>query len=199
MSDPVGLRPEERADFEAVLHLALSTPDIRSALRADPTGGAAARLRVRALADADEITTAAHREYQAYLTCLFLNASAEETEAGAESESLPALAVLTPLVAGPSAAVLLLLGYVLQLADAQGTLPGSLVTAGWVLGTIAGLSALVGLVALLGSAVLGCGPSAHSARLEQARLDWQRALLERGLLPHLRRYVGEDPALRSVR
>lgn len=203
MSDPVGLRPEERADFEAVLHLALSTPDIRSALRADPTGGAAARLRVRALADADEITTAAHREYQAYLTCLFLNASAEETEDGAEDGaedgSLPALAVLTPLVAGPSAAVLLLLGYALQLADAQGTLPASLVTAGWVLGTVAGLSALVGLVALLGSAVLGRGPSAHSARLEQARLDWQRALLERGLLPRLRRYVGEDPALRSVR
>nr|WP_240982343.1 hypothetical protein [Streptomyces sp. S3(2020)] len=181
------------------MHLALSTPDIRSALRADPTGGAAARLRVRALTDADEITTAAHREYHAYLTCLFLNASAEETEGGAGAGALPTLAVLTPLVAGPSAAVLLLLGYVLQLADVQGTLPGALVTAGWVLGTVAGLSAFVGLLALLGSTALGRGPSAHAARLEQARLDWQRALLERGLLPHLRRYVAEDPALRPVR
>ncbi|MFJ4791071.1 hypothetical protein [Streptomyces sp. NPDC088794] len=199
MSNPAGLRPEDRADFEAVLHLALSTPDIRSALRADPTGGATARLRLRALADADEIATAAQGEYHAYLTRLFLNASAEETKDGANAGLLPALAVLTPLVAGPSGAVLFVLGYVLRLADARGTLPGSLVTVGWILGLVAALSALVALVSLLGAAVLGRGGSAHSARLEQARLNWQQALLERGVLPHLRRYIGEDLALRPTR
>lgn len=40
VSDPAGLRPEDRAGFEAVLHLALHTADILSALRADRTGGA---------------------------------------------------------------------------------------------------------------------------------------------------------------
>ncbi|GAB2972032.1 hypothetical protein GCM10023080_040040 [Streptomyces pseudoechinosporeus] len=50
MAHPSGLRPQDRADFEAVLHLALNTPDILSALRADPTGRAATRLRLRALA-----------------------------------------------------------------------------------------------------------------------------------------------------
>ncbi|MFJ8948376.1 hypothetical protein ACIRG4_35025 [Streptomyces sp. NPDC102395] len=199
MSEPVGLRPENRADFEAVLHLALGTPDIRSALRTDPTGGATARLRLRALAHADEIATAAQGEYHAYLTRLFLNASAEETKDGADAGLLSALAVLTPLVAGPSAAVLLVLGYMLQLVGVHGTLPSSLVTAGWILGLVAALSALVALVALLGAAVLGRGSSVHSARLEQARLDWQQALLERGLLPHLRQHIGEDPALRPTR
>ncbi|MFF3847732.1 hypothetical protein [Streptomyces sp. NPDC002328] len=198
MSNAAGLRPEDRADFEAVLQLALCTTDIRSALRADPTGEFATRLRARALADADEIATAAQGAYDVYLTRLALNTSTtRETEDASEPGSLlPALAVLTPLVSASSAAVLLVLGYVLQLAAVRGTLPGSLVTAGWILGLVAALSALVALVAVVGAAAFGRGGSAHSARLEQARQDWQRALLERGLLPYLRRCIAEDWALK---
>ncbi|MEU8990829.1 hypothetical protein AB0C98_31210 [Streptomyces sp. NPDC048558] len=197
MSDSSGLRPEDRADFEAVLHLALNSPDILSALRADPTARAAARLRIRALADADKITAAAHSEYRTYLTRLALNASAEETTARrpAATRLLAALAVLTPPVAASSAAVLLVLGHLLQLADVRGTLPGSLITAGWILALVAALSTLIALAALLSTAIRGRDPSAYPARLEQARMDWQQALLERGLLPHLRRYLGEDPSL----
>lgn len=54
MADPLGLRPEDRADFEAVPQLALNTPALPSALRAAPTGRAVTRLRLRALADAHE-------------------------------------------------------------------------------------------------------------------------------------------------
>ncbi|MER5215309.1 hypothetical protein ABT063_33370 [Streptomyces sp. NPDC002838] len=192
MADPSGLRPQDRADFEAVLQLALNTPDILGALRADPTGRAATRLR--ALADADEITAAAYGEYRTYLTCP--TASAEETTPRRPAAGLvTALAVLTPPVAASSAAVLLLLGYLLQLTDVRGTLPGSLIAAGWILTLIAALSALIALTTLLGTAIRGRGASTHPARLEQARLDWQQALLERGILPHLRRSIGEDPLL----
>lgn len=200
MADPSGLRPQDRADFEAVLHLALNTPDILSALRTDPTGRAAARLRLRALADTGEITAAAYGEYRTYLTCLAPNASAEETtpRRPVGTGLVAALAVLTPPVAASSAAVLLVLGYLLQLTDVRGTLPGSLITAGWILTLVAALSTLIALAALLGTVIRGRGTSAHPARLEQARLDWQQALLERGVLPHLRRHLGEDPSLHSA-
>ncbi|WP_411147465.1 hypothetical protein [Streptomyces sp. A30] len=98
MAGRSGLRPQDRADFEAVLHLALNTPDILGALRADPTGRAATRLRLRALADADEITAAAYGEYRTYLTCSTSNASAEETTLR------PAGAGTAGLAAGPAGA-----------------------------------------------------------------------------------------------
>lgn len=98
-------------------------------------------------------------------------------------------------MAASSAAVLLVLGYLLQLTDVRGTLPGSLITAGWILTLVAALSTLVALAALLCTAICGRGTPAHHARLEQARLDWQQALLEHGMLPHLRRHLGENPPL----
>ncbi|MEU1306868.1 hypothetical protein ABZ443_45260, partial [Streptomyces shenzhenensis] len=66
MSGVPGLGPGDRADFEQVLRAALETAEIRSALGADPTGGAAARLRAWALAADPEIAAAAPDEYRAY-------------------------------------------------------------------------------------------------------------------------------------
>ncbi|WP_039931871.1 hypothetical protein [Streptomyces viridochromogenes] len=187
MTDPSRLRPEDRADFEAVLHLALSNGDIRGALRADPTGGASARLRAHALTHADEITAAAGEPYRTYLT---VRASARKDAARpiGSGSLLPALAVLTPLVAATSAGALLLLGFLLQVSGAPGPLPGSLVAAGWTLALVAAVSGLLALCALLRSALGGRGvPTA--GRVEQARLSWRQALLDRGMLPHLRRHL----------
>jgi hypothetical protein len=194
VTDPFRLRPEDRADFEAILHLALNTQDIRNAVRADPTGRAAVRLRILALGDADEIAVAARDEYRRYLA---LDAPVRENipRHPTDGSVLPAVAVLTSLVAGSSAAALLVLGYLLQLADVQRALPGSLVTAGWVLGLIAAVSALTALSGLLITAIREGGASAHPARLEQTRLEWQQALLTYGMLPALRRYISEDPSL----
>jgi hypothetical protein len=192
VADPSHLRPGDRADFEAVLQLALSTPDIRSALLADPTGRAAVRMRARALEDADEIAATARNEYRTYLA-QHAPARQNPPRRPADSSLWPALAVLTPSVSACSAAVLLVLGYLLQLAHVQGTLPGSLVTAGWILALVAAASTLIALAALLSAAIRGRGGSAQAARREQARLAWQQTLLERGMLPHLRQYIGEDP------
>ncbi|MDW8808633.1 hypothetical protein P1P68_28535 [Streptomyces scabiei] len=205
---PTGLRPEDRTDFEAVLSRALDTPDIRDALRADPSGVAERRLRVRASADADTIVAAAWGEYGAYRAAL---ASAPDAPDGAEPGAdgwtgrtarrtadaglLPLLAVLTPSLAACSAAVVLVLGGLLRLLGVRGTLPGSLLAAGWTLALFAATSALLALAALFRTALRGPGDPAGPARTEQARLVWQQALLHRGMLPHLRRCLREDPSL----
>lgn len=197
MADPLRLRPEDRPDFEAVLHLALGAADIQEAQRADPTGRVTARLRLLALGDADEVAAAARAEYGTYLT-LRTSAQPGPPPRPAAGSLLPALAVLTPLVAASSAAVLLVLGHLLRLSDAESALPGSLVTAGWVLTLIAGTSALLAFAALLRTAIRGGDGPAHSARLRQARLEWHQALLNRGVLPHLRRHLREDPSVRRT-
>ncbi|MBR8640118.1 hypothetical protein KEF29_14485 [Streptomyces tuirus] len=191
MADPSRLRPEDRADFEAVLHLALSTADIRDALRTDPTGRASVRLRAHVLAHADDITAAAGEPYRTYLTVRAAARQDAWRPAGSGS-LLPALAVLTPLVAATSAGALLLLGCLLQIGDAPGPLPGSLVSAGWTLALVAAVSGLLSLGALLRSA-LGRRGAPTAGRVEQARLAWRQALLDRGMLPHLRRHLAPRP------
>ncbi|MDX2536114.1 hypothetical protein [Streptomyces scabiei] len=208
---PTGLRPEDRTDFEAALCRALDTPDIRDALRADTGGVAERRLRVRASADADTIVAAASGEYRAYLAALASGTdgpdalNGEEPGAGgwtgrtarrtADAGLLPLLAVLTPSLAACSAAVVLVLGGLLRLLGVRGTLPGSLLAAGWTLALFAATSALLALAALFRTALRGPGDPAGPARTEQARLVWQQALLHRGMLPHLRRCLREDPSL----
>ncbi len=196
MTVPFRLRRQDRPDFEAVLYLALNTPDIRSALGADPTSRTSARLRLRALTDADEIAAASQDEYATYLA---LHAPAHESgdDRPASSSVLSALAVLTPAVAATAAAALLVLGYTLQLAHVQSSLAGSLVTTGWILALIGAVSALIALVAVLTQAVRRQGGPARPARVEQARLEWQRALLAQGMLPRLRHYLSETPFHRA--
>ncbi|MCX4862268.1 hypothetical protein OG426_09185 [Streptomyces canus] len=190
MTAPFRLRPEDRPDFEAVLHLALNTSDIRTALAADPTGRKAARLRLRALTAADEIATAARDEYDTYIA-LHDPAHENDEDRPADNSLLPALAVPTPAVAGTSAAVLLVLGYVLRLTDAQRSLAASLITSGWILALIAAVGTLIAFAALLTHAVRRQGGPRQPARLEQARLKWQQALLTQGMLPRLRHYMSE--------
>lgn len=197
VTGPPRLYPEDRADFQAVLHLALSTPDIRSALNADPNGQAATRLRATALQAANDITAAARDEYQQYVT-MRAAVRGGPRRPGADGTILSALMVLTPPVAATSAAALLVLGYLLQLADMQGTLPGSLVTAGWVLGLLAAAGALIAFAALLHTEMRRRSDPPHADRLEQTRLNWQQALLDRGMLPHLRQCMRQDPLLQAA-
>ncbi|MCK8437352.1 hypothetical protein G3I77_31445 [Streptomyces sp. D2-8] len=150
MTDPSHLRPDDRADFEAVLRHAPGTADIRRALGADPTGPAAAHLRAHA--HADDIAAAAEEPYRSGLAVR--RAARYEARGPLGPGRLPpALAVLTPLVAITSAAALLLTGGLLRVADAVGPLPGSLVAAGWTLALVAAVTGLVPLAALLRTAL----------------------------------------------
>ncbi|MDX3839183.1 hypothetical protein ACSCB1_32525 [Streptomyces europaeiscabiei] len=101
----------------------------------------------------------------------------------ADAESLSVVAVLTPSLAACSAAVVLALGHLLQLGGARGTLPGSLVAAGWTLALFAAASALPTIAAPCRTALRGPGDPARPARPEQAQLVWQQALLRRRHAP----------------
>ncbi|MFD5340450.1 hypothetical protein [Streptomyces hawaiiensis] len=192
MADLSRLRPDDRADFDAVLRHALGTADIRGALGADPTGRAAAHLRAHALAHADDIAAAADEPYRSYLAVRRAARREARGPLGA-GNLLTALAVLTPLVAGTSAAALLLIGGLLHVADALGPLPGSLVAAGWTLALVAAVTGLVTLAALLHTALRRRGAPPAAGQVEHARLVWRQELLDRGMLPHLRRHLVPRP------
>ncbi|MDW4911026.1 hypothetical protein RB628_38360 [Streptomyces sp. ADMS] len=72
-------------------------------------------------------------------------------------------------------------------------MPTSRVTAGWVLALVAVLSAAVALAAPPRTAMSEHGGPPAPERVEQARLSWQRTLLDRGMVPHLRRHVAAGP------
>ncbi|MGW0737178.1 hypothetical protein [Streptomyces sp. NPDC002851] len=201
------LRPEDRGDFELVLHLALDAADIRDLLPPEPSAPTLAQVRSRALAAADEITAAAQSEYRAYL-----RARAATAAQPASSEPLtrppttwgawcgprpgvallPALAVLAPLISAAAAAILLLLGYALRLTGAEADLAAPLITAGWISAALAAAGAVIGVTALLLSAQRRRTTDSttrirlYTADAEQAREAWRQALLERGMLPYLR-------------
>ncbi len=187
MAEPSRLCPEDRADFTAVPHPALSTADFHGALGADPTDRAAVCLRAHALAHADDITTAAGEPCHA---CLAARRAArhEARRPLGTGSPLPALAVLTPLVAATSAGALLLLGGMLHVADAPGSLPASLVTAGWTLALVAAVTGLLTLAGPLPTALRRRG-APTAGRVEHARPARRQALLGLGMLPHLRRHL----------
>lgn len=196
MNEPVRLEAVDQADFERALHQALDTPGVRAALGHPSAPVTAEQLRTRAWAAADVITAEASAEYTALL---HLRATAE-TPASATGTAggrglLGALAVLTPLVSATAAVIFLLLGYGIQLAGAQQPLADTLIGAGW---TAAAVAALAVLTAAAAVAIAAGGTAPHPAprtprtetpALAQAHEAWRRALLERGLLPFLRRQL----------
>lgn len=196
-----GIWPQDRADFVDLLHRALDDRDVRDALRADPSGESALRLRARALAAADEIAAAADEEYRVYLA---VRATAREPRSSAGSAGSTGwllLAVLAPSVSAAAGVVLLLIGYGVGLWGPAPEFAASVRTAGWLLTGFAAVTAAAGLLALLVTAVRGQGPRrplrstvADAADAEAARQRWRRALLERGLRPYLRRHLPDTPA-----
>nr|WP_247223600.1 hypothetical protein [Streptomyces sp. LBUM 1486] len=158
-------------------------PDIRDALRADTGGVAERRLRVRASADADTIVAAASGEYRAYLAALASGTDGPDALNGEEpgraagqgarrggppTPGCCAAGGAHPSLAACSAAVVLVLGGLLRLLGVRGTLPGSLLAAGWTLALFAATSALLALAALFRTALRGPairrGPPGRSRR-----------------------------------
>ncbi|MEU1306395.1 hypothetical protein [Streptomyces shenzhenensis] len=108
--------------------------------------------------------------------------------------------MLLPLISAVSAAVLLLIGYGLLLTGTALGFAGSVRSAGWVLAVVAVAAAAVGLPALpravpdrAGEPDGARGP-VSAADVARARRRWHRALLERGVLPYLRRRLPDSLA-----
>ncbi|MEU9451879.1 hypothetical protein [Streptomyces sp. NPDC048277] len=190
MKGTSGLRPEDRADFEEAVRLALAAADIRSALYADPSGRAAGLLRDWALAARDEISAAAADEYREYL-------AARRTPHGRPRAGggmvWPMLAVLTPLISAGAGTALLLVGFGLRVAGAATEFAASVLLAGWVLAVTAVVAGAAGLGALLWTALRGGERRpGRGADAYRARERWRQVLLERGVLPYLRRRLAES-------
>src|SRR5690606_23416440 len=117
--------------------------------------------------------------------------------ATASNGLLAALAVLTPLLSAAAAAIFLLLGYGPRLADAQQPLAIALIRVGWVAGAIAVLAAAAASTGLVITAARHRATPRHprpdTAALAQAHTAWRQALLERALLPFLRRQLHQSP------
>lgn len=203
MNEPGRLEAVDQADFEHALHAALGDPDIREALQQPTAQVTAEQLRARALAAADTIAAEAATEY----TALRRLRVADPDPAGRPRQPAPAtagkglaaaLVVLTPVLSAAAAATFLLLGYGLQLAGVQQPLAIALIRASWVAGAVAMLAAAAAIIALMVTAArhraTSRRPQPDTASLAQAHAAWRQALLERGLLPFLRRELHQPPA-----
>ncbi|MBI0294183.1 hypothetical protein JBE04_06730 [Streptomyces sp. PRKS01-29] len=202
MTGAPGLQPEDRPDFERVLRQALNTPEIRRALRQHSSSDDAEteRLRSEALAESAAITAAAAPEYDAYLRQRATTAPSvappdrigpARAATGGMRGLLPAVAVLTPVLGAAATAVFLLLGYVVSVSASGRELGDQLLTAGKSAAVVTAVTTVIGVTWLLITASRHRSSSTDSTpntsrATAAAREAWQRALLERGILPFLR-------------
>ncbi|MEU8626028.1 hypothetical protein [Streptomyces sp. NPDC048669] len=204
MDGPGQVQPRDRIHFERVLDQALNSPSVREALSRADGAVNAEQLRTRALAASTGIAAAADAEYHGLLqvrgradTSGGVRPSAGGSS-GFRSGLMTALVVLTPSVVAVAAALFLLLGYGLRLSGAQPHLADGLVTAGWTAALVAAAAALAGIIAMIVAASRNRSTSydAYSGderpEVVQERERWQRALLERGMVPFLHHGVRES-------
>ncbi|MFD0400017.1 hypothetical protein ACFVHI_18300 [Kitasatospora sp. NPDC127121] len=201
MDRPLRLPQQDRADFETELGRALAGSQVRAALRAvGDEGPGVERLRRCARENAEFVLAAAAPEYERYAA---LRADQDAVarlpvdEPGRQRVSgwWGVLGVIVPIIAGVAAAILLLLGYALGLADDAEVLGHALVGAGWVAAGVAAVSLLVGGLGLLGAAsrsrsAESGGEAGVLGELGLARDAWRSALAERGLVPFLLAQAG---------
>ncbi|MFI1334028.1 hypothetical protein ACH4U7_28775 [Streptomyces sp. NPDC020845] len=206
---PQALDAADRPDFEQVLHQALNTPEIRTALRnGSAEGPDLEELRSQALADAASIAVAAATEYGAYvrqrapaLPDATAGGPAVSGDRPADGSGvgpgpggqglLPALAVLTPVLATVATVVFLLLGHTLGLSASQHRMADTLLTAAHTTAVIAAVTTAAGAIWLFTTAVRHRATPVdraerHRDGIAAARDAWRLALLERGVLPYLR-------------
>ncbi|MFB4194076.1 hypothetical protein [Streptomyces carpaticus] len=193
--------PEDRAEFERVLDEAL-----RSARLGNGAGGPAAVRRVRhaALEARPRLTAAATDEYHRYVRLREqLRAGAGQLDERERSGggNLAVVSVLIPVLAGIAAVVFLLVGYLMGLSDNEAGVARSMRDIGWLFALFAAFGLLLAVAGLVitaarngsASAVRAGEREAGRGRLAgdvaEAREDWRRALMERGIAPFLREAV----------
>ncbi len=193
--------PEDRAEFERVLDEAL-----RSARLGNGAGGTDAVRRVRraALEARPQLTAAAGDEYHRYVRLREqLRAGAGQPDGRERSGggNLAVVSVLIPVLAGIAAVVFLLVGYVMGLSDNEAGVARSMRDIGWLFALFAAFGLLLAVAGLVitaarngsASAIRAGEQDAGRGRLAgdvaEAREDWRRALVERGIAPYLRQAV----------
>ncbi|WP_030905308.1 DUF6247 family protein [Streptomyces sp. NRRL F-5126] len=115
---------------------------------------------------------------------------------------LAVVAVLVPVLAAIAAVIFLLAGYLLQAVGPAHALAGALIAFGWFFASVMALGILAGGIGLVITALRNGSTQIRSAdearRLAQARDEWRAALLDRGIVPYLRRALREADASAPV-
>ncbi|MFJ2743096.1 hypothetical protein ACIO3O_25920 [Streptomyces sp. NPDC087440] len=212
MNSAPHLLAEDRPEFERTLDEALRTAHERPELAAEGGRLNSEQLRTAALNAREIINGHALTEYDHYvkvrgelrapslpaatLLAPGVGENAEATGAGA----IAVVAVLTPVLAGIAAVVLLLVGFSLRMLNPPPAIADALLTAGWVFGALTAAGLLGAAVGLLftalrnGSTAFQVGHrDASTEEVDRARDAWKEALLERGIVPFLREALAKPP------
>ncbi|WP_329456923.1 hypothetical protein [Streptomyces sp. NBC_01497] len=112
---------------------------------------------------------------------------------------LAVIAVLVPVLAAIAAVIFLLAGYLLKALGPTPPLADALIAFGWFFASVMALGILAAGVGLLITAVRNGSTQIRSPgtatgepnELADAREEWRTALLERGIVPYLRRTLRE--------
>ncbi|MDG4857196.1 hypothetical protein P8605_03335 [Streptomyces sp. T-3] len=227
MNSAPHLLNEDRQEYERILDEALRSAPSRPDLAAVGVRLNAEQLRTMALNATSLITAAAATEYQHYVkareelreparpTASVPDSSTSTSESGTSSVSglaatvgevseatgaglVAVLAVLAPVLAGASAAIFLLVGYILKMLNPEPAFADTLLRAGWLFGALTAIGILVAAIGLLltalrnGSTQLQAGSHGElNEEVARAREVWRDALLERGVLPFLREALAD--------
>jgi hypothetical protein len=215
---PQHLLSEDRQEYERLLDEALRSAPHRPELAAVGQRLNPEQLRTMALNATALITAAAATEYQHYVLVREelrqpAPSTSERDSPGADSTGLATTmgevasskaagagavaAVLAPVLAGTATAIFLLVGYILKMLNPEPAFAQTMLTTGWVLGSVTAATILVASVALLLTALrnqssLEAGPyGALGEEVARAKEAWSEALLERGILPFLREVLAD--------
>ncbi|GAB2575343.1 membrane protein [Streptomyces capparidis] len=215
MNSAPHLQSEDRQDFERVLDEALHDEEKRHVGLGAPARLNSEQLRTLALEAVAAINACAAAEYARYLDVreeVRRSGSGERavadgttgTDDGGGAGMLAVVTVLTPILAGLSAVVLLCVGYLMKLEDPDPDAAGSLVFAGWLFAGIAVAGLVTGMIAVVLTALRNTAADAEALRVAAspevaaARDAWRDALRERGVRPFLERALSAaEPADRT--
>ncbi|MFI2238096.1 hypothetical protein [Streptomyces chrestomyceticus] len=208
------LRTEVDAAFAHALGQALDSPEVGEAMRRTPGAADREQLRTQAHRERDALCAAAAPEYETYARLRSANGAPPPDAAPPESLTaadsggglLPALAVLVPSLGAVAAVLFLAIGFGMRLVGFHRQFADELVYAGWLAAGIAAAATVAGLAWMLVTAARNRStdgaPGADAEELEpevaQARAAWQRALLERGILPFLLNHIRTQEKARTT-
>lgn len=204
------LLTEDRPDFERLLDSALHSAEYTvGAGRGRPLNPE--QLRTMALGAVAAISTCAAAEYDRYVQLrkelrrppggggtlgggegIRLAGAMGGGQGGSSAGVAATAAVLVPVLAGTAAVIFLLVGYLLHMMDPEPSVASSMRQAGWIFALIAVGAIVIAMVALLLTALRNGSTSIRAAasreltdKVDEAREEWRKALLERGIQPFL--------------
>ncbi|POX52067.1 hypothetical protein [Streptomyces sp. Ru72] len=180
--------------FEQMVDRALGHPGIGAAIGATCAEPAREQLRARALEARDRLVSIAADEYHHYLALRAAAADRDRPEGAGDDRTqrrlLPALAVLVPSLGAAATGVFLLCGFGLRAFAVRPHIGDGLVMSGVIAAVVTAGAALGDLAWLLAARARtrrddGGDPTDRDPRVRRAREIWERALLERAIVPFL--------------